>query len=114
MGVIRVHLPRYTGPMTSSSSTLRVALPVPLPQLFDYAPPPGPVPDPGMTGQRVRVPFGSRELVGVVAGIGMAEAGSAAGLRDAGPVLDPAPLLSGELYDSLGWLARYTLSLIHI
>ncbi len=106
MGVIRVHLPRYTGPMTSSSSTLRVALPVPLPQLFDYAPPPGPVPDPGMTGQRVRVPFGSRELVGVVAGIGQVE--DPGGLRAAIEWIDTTPLLTGELWRSLQWLARYT------
>jgi primosomal protein N' (replication factor Y) len=106
MGVIRVHLPRYTGPMTSSSSTLRVALPVPLPQLFDYAPPPGPVPDPGMTGQRVRVPFGSRELVGVVAGIGQVE--DPGSLRAAIEWIDTTPLLTGELWRSLQWLARYT------
>ena len=86
----------------------RVAVPVPLARLFDYRAVDGHVPSAADIGKRVRVPFGPRELVGVVAGIGMAEAESAAGLRDAGPVLDPAPLLSGELYDSLGWLARYT------
>ena len=45
-------------------SCLRVALPVPLPQLFDYLPPSsGPRP---LAGVRVRVPFGKRSLVGVV------------------------------------------------
>ena len=42
----------------------RVALPVPLPQLFDYLPLPGSAsPAPGV---RVVVPFGKRKLVGIV------------------------------------------------
>ena len=86
--------------------TLRVALPVPLPQWFDYAPPPGQVPHPGMVGRRVRVPFGARELVGVVADIGMAADGGS--LRAALDWIDAEPLLAGELWGSLQWLARYT------
>lgn len=47
-----------------SSDILQVALPVPLPQLFDYLPGPGaPVVRPGA---RVLVPFGNRKLLGVV------------------------------------------------
>jgi len=92
--------------MPTSSPTLRVALPVPLPQLFDYTLPPGPEADPAMTGRRVRVPFGSRELIGVVAGIGAVEDPS--GLRAALEWIDAQPLLEGELWRSLQWLARYT------
>ncbi|MEE7547792.1 hypothetical protein HF319_12760, partial [Xanthomonas sp. Kuri4-1] len=51
--------------MPACLPTLRVALPVPLPRLFDYLPPPGAAPAEPV-GCRVRVPFGSRELVGVV------------------------------------------------
>ena len=48
----------------NAASCLRVALPVPLPQLFDYLPPAnGPRP---ARGARVRVPFGKRRLVGIV------------------------------------------------
>jgi primosomal protein N' (replication factor Y) len=87
--------------------TLRIALPVPLPQLFDYLPPENsPVPSDGDVGRRVRVPFGPRELVGVVEGVGQAE--DPAALRPALAWLDPAPLLAGELARSLHWLARYT------
>jgi len=48
----------------SKPEILQVALPVPLPQLFDYLPPQGSpvVPE----GSRVLVPFGKRKLVGVV------------------------------------------------
>ncbi len=87
--------------------TLRIALPVPLPQLFDYLPPEGsPPPSSDDVGRRLRVPFGPRELVGVVEGLGQAEDG--APLRAALEWLDPAPLIGGELASSLHWLSRYT------
>jgi primosomal protein N' (replication factor Y) len=48
----------------ANPKVLKVALPVPLRQLFDYLPPDhGPVPP---AGTRVVVPFGSRQLVGIV------------------------------------------------
>ena len=46
------------------ASVYRVALPVPLPELFDYLPPDDGVQAP--PGTRVLVPFGRRRLVGVV------------------------------------------------
>ncbi len=94
-------LPRMSAP----ESVLRVALPVPLPRLFDYRPPlDGAV----EVGCRVRVPFGHRSLVGVVAEIGAPDPAFAADLRSADAVLDARPLLHGELLASLLWLARYT------
>ena len=51
---------------------LRVALPVPLPQLFDYLPPPGTAAAPDSIGCRVRVPFGRGERIGVVVEVGSA------------------------------------------
>ncbi|HEY4529789.1 MAG TPA: primosomal protein N' [Luteimonas sp.] len=85
---------------------LRVALPLPLPRLFDYAPPAGGEARAGDVGRRVRVPFGPRELVGVVAATGVADGGAPA-LREALDWLDAAPLLHGELLASTQWLARY-------
>ena len=88
------------------STVLRVALPLPLPRLFDYLPP-GDAADPGaLVGHRIRVPFGQRELVGVVAEAGTA-APDAPDLRPAIALLDDRPLLEGELEASLRWLARY-------
>ncbi|AJC47004.1 primosomal protein N' [Xanthomonas sacchari] len=81
-------------------------MPVPLPHLFDYLPPPGGAVADGDVGRRVQVPFGNRELSGVVAAIGQVE--DADGLRAALTWLDPAPLLHGELAESLRWLARYS------
>ena len=88
------------------AACLRVALPVPLPRLFDYLPPAGTRASAADVGRRVRVPFGPRELAGVVAAVG--EPDSPAGLREALAFADPVPLFDGELLDSLRWLARYT------
>ncbi|WP_045762026.1 primosomal protein N' [Xanthomonas albilineans] len=92
--------------MPAPAVTLRVALPLPLPQLFDYLPPQGSAPSQGDIGRRVQVPFGNRQMSGVVAALGEAE--HSPGLRAALAWLDPVPLLHGELADSLRWLARYS------
>ncbi|MEA9608077.1 primosomal protein N' [Xanthomonas campestris pv. plantaginis] len=93
--------------MSAPVTTLRVALPVPLPQLFDYLPPQDTDVD-GLdrVGCRVRVPFGPRELIGVVVERGQQP--SAEGLRVALDWCDDTPLLVDELARSLHWLARYT------
>ncbi|QBR46148.1 primosomal protein N' [Stenotrophomonas indicatrix] len=100
---------RYTDPMLAPESgpvpTLQVALPVPLPRLFDYLPPQGEGPTVAV-GCRLKVPFGNRELIGVVAGHGQTE--DSQGLRQALAWCDTTPLLQGELWQSLQWLARYT------
>ncbi|MDU1660119.1 MAG: primosomal protein N', partial [Stenotrophomonas maltophilia] len=91
--------------MLSPIPTLQVALPVPLPRLFDYLSPEGDGPTVAV-GCRLKVPFGNRELVGVVVGHGQTDDGQ--GLRQALAWCDPQPLLQGELWHSLQWLARYT------
>ena len=90
--------------MSTADSVLRVALSVPLPRLFDYRPP---ADGPGDVGCRVRVPFGSRSVIGVIAEIGPPDP-ALTELRQAEALLDPQPLLQGELLASLRWLARYT------
>ena len=89
-----------------TDAVLKVALPLPLPRLFDYLPAAGAAADPADIGRRVRVPFGNRVLCGLVAGVGVADAAFADALK---PVewLEPEPLLAGELLASLRWLARY-------
>jgi len=91
--------------VSSPDDCLQVALPVPLPRLFDYRAP-APV-GPSDVGRRVRVPFGPRTLVGIVASVGPPRA-DVGELREIAGWLDGEPLLSGELLDSLRWLARYT------
>ena len=89
----------------TAPAILRVALPVPLPRLFDYLPPPGLEASAVAVGARLRVPFGQREVCGLVVGHGLAEPGVE--LRAALVAPDGAPLLQGELLASLRWLAAY-------
>ena len=49
---------------------LKVALPVPVPGLFDYRLPDGPAVEDDWLGCRVSVPFGNRNLVGWVVAVG--------------------------------------------
>ena len=91
--------------MSSDDAVFRVALPVPLARLFDYRAPDGVRADASAIGGRVRVPFGARELIGVVAEVGAAD--EPRDLKPALALLDAPPLLHGELLDSLRWLARY-------
>ncbi len=86
-------------------TVLRVALPLPHPGLFDYLPQsPSDLLD--AVGARVSVPFRSRELVGVVVEVGAAESAPDR-LRTIVQRIDAAPLLTGELFDSLRRAARY-------
>ena len=87
-------------------AVLRVALPLPRPGLFDYLPPPDASAGDGWIGCRVRVRFGPRRLVGVVAEVG-APAIEASRLRPLEARLDAAPLLRGEHWSSLRWIADY-------
>ena len=91
--------------MQATRPVLRVALPLPLPQPFDYAPPPGIDATTVQRGQRVLVPFGARELYGVVVGHALADPGIE--LKPAHLLPDALPLVAGELFESLQWLSHY-------
>jgi primosomal protein N' (replication factor Y) len=87
-------------------AVLRVALPVPLPTLFDYLPPAAGQAQPG---SRVLVPFGRGKAVGVVVEPAADSAVAPARLKRALRALDDAPLLDAELMQSLAWAADYWL-----
>ncbi|MBU6248135.1 MAG: primosomal protein N' [Xanthomonadaceae bacterium] len=88
------------------STVVRVALPVPLPTLFDYLPPAeGRV----VAGQRVLVPFGRGRQVGIVIEPAATSTLELARLRPVIRLLDDEPLLDAELLRTLGWAADYWL-----
>ncbi|MEO6227080.1 MAG: DEAD/DEAH box helicase, partial [Thermomonas sp.] len=91
--------------MQALRPVLRVALPLPLPQPFDYAPPPDIDAAGVQPGQRILVPFGARELMGIVTAHAAADPGIE--LKAALSLPDSQPILRGELFDSLQWLAHY-------
>lgn len=84
---------------------LRVAINTPVNKLFDYLAPAGdPTPQPGM---RVRVPFGRRKLIGVIAATAHESDWPLDKLKPAIETIDPQPLLQPAMVEMLNWAARY-------
>ena len=90
----------------TDSLFLQIALPVPLPQAFDYlAQQDG---DAVPVGARVLVPFGRRELVGVVVGRSQRSEVPTGRLLRVSRLLDLGdPLLDDRLIDLLRWCWKY-------
>lgn len=88
------------------TDVLKVALPLPLHQLYDYLPPPNVDFRTLMPGVRVRVLFAGRKLIGVVVKPARSTL-PVARLRPIIEVLDPYSLFTKELWESLQWAARY-------
>ncbi len=84
---------------------VKVALPVPLPRLFDYLLPAGTA-EP-VTGSRVSVPFGNRKLTGIVTGVAESSDLPLKQLKPIEAVLDSQSLFSPELWRILNWAAGY-------
>lgn len=89
---------------------LRLAIPSPLRRPFDYLPPAG-MSEEELSrlcpGQRVRVPFGRRELTAYLLETCADSEVPADTLKRALEILDPAPLLSSTLVELCLWAARY-------
>jgi primosomal protein N' (replication factor Y) (superfamily II helicase) len=91
--------------MTQTDRLVRVAVPVPLAEGFDYVwRGPGPAPAPGC---RVRVPFGRSERIGVVLEHPSESRLAEAKLKPVLEALDTAPLLDAELRETILWAASY-------
>ncbi len=87
---------------------LRIAVPSPLRQLFDYLPPDAwPTGASLRPGVRVRVPFGRRQLIGILVEVVPHSAIPAAQLKPALEILDSEPALSRALLALLGWTSDY-------
>jgi len=85
---------------------LQVALPVPLPTLFDYLAPEGDLSV--APGTRVQVPFGNRMMVGLVVGSVSNSEVSENRLLPVSAVLDDAkPALEKKLVELLRWCWKY-------
>ncbi len=90
-----------------SAPILRLALPSPLRRLFDYLPPAGVAASALQPGVRLRVPFGRRELVGILVEVAETSELPVEKLRPATAVLDRQPLLPSALFRLCLWTARY-------
>src|SRR6185437_4327991 len=87
---------------------VRVALPTPVRRLFDYrAALPGLFPGAMQPGMRVRVPFGSRRLDGVVMEVADASEIPDDRLKSVLELLDTTPIVDAATLSLLNWAAEY-------
>lgn len=86
---------------------LRLALPSPLRRLFDYLPPKGAVEEQLRPGVRLRVPFGRREVIGVLIEVAQETEVPLDKLRKALQLLDERPPLPSALFELCQWSAQY-------
>ena len=91
--------------MANRLQLVKVAVPVPLAEAFDYlADGERELPAPGC---RVRVPFGRGERIGIVVEHAAATKLPAAKLKRIGAALDSVPAIGPELLATLRWAAEY-------
>jgi len=99
-----------TEPMTDTANFVEVALPVPLKRLFTYTVPQEVALRPEL-GQRVRVPFGKRRLIGFVAAVhSELPPDLDVDIKKLRPViefLDDEPLITPEILRLTEWTADY-------
>lgn len=86
---------------------LKIALPVPLYQYFEYRPPQGAAFERIQTGVRVRVPFGRRILTGIVVEKCSRSSLAPDKLKTILEILDAEPVFDPVLKKLLFWVARY-------
>ena len=86
---------------------LRLALPSPLRRLFDYLAPAGVARSELQPGMRLRVPFGRREMIGVLVEVVDKSDVPADKLKPAIAVLDSEPPLPPALFKLCLWTAQY-------
>ncbi|AYC34616.1 primosomal protein N' [Pseudomonas cavernae] len=86
---------------------LRLALPSPLRRLFDYRAPPGVARAQLQPGMRLRVPFGRRELIGILIEVSDRSEVPAAKLKPALELLDARAPLPPALFKLCLWTAQY-------
>ena len=90
----------------TESIIIRVAVPSPLRRLFDYLPSENNTRTP-RPGCRVKVPFGRRQVIGVVIEIAASSEHPATRLKPLTELLDDEPLLPETLLELCLWAAGY-------
>src|SRR5262245_31320155 len=90
--------------MSGRRKLVRVAVPVPLADAFDYLVAGDTLPP---VGSRVRVPFGRGQRIGLVVELPATTDVEPGRLKTIGAVLDATPALGLELLASLRWAAEY-------
>jgi len=79
-----------------------VALPVPLYQLFDYK-----LTIPAEIGMRVRVPFGKREMIGIIVKIDQQTTFDIENLKSITTIIDTKTPFPQPIWQLLNWATSY-------
>lgn len=94
----------------SAPLLLRIAVPVPLRRSFDYLPPVD-LPPAEITclqpGTLVEIPFGNRQLIGVLLAVVSDSEIVGTKLKAATRLVDPSPAFSAEVQELVVWAANY-------
>ena len=90
-----------------SVNQVEVLVPIPIPEKFSYLLPDQIKNSPPRPGTRVIVPFGNRNLIGVVWAVGKNTAPKGKKLKYLKEVLDYEPLLDKASLDLADWASRY-------
>lgn len=91
----------------TSINILHIAIATPLRHCFDYLPPSESVPTDWQPGVRVRVPFGRREVIGILISCSTDTHLAADKLKPALAILDKTPLFSSTLFKLLQRVSTY-------
>jgi len=95
-------------PSINNNLILRVAVPSPLRRTFDYLMPTlHSNPQPAEPGARILVPFGTRELLGIIVEVTDHSAVSVTKLKPALQILDTEPLFNATMLQLFVWASRY-------
>src|SRR5579863_2475165 len=86
---------------------LKVAVPSPLYRDFDYLPPPGTDPSALSPGARLKLPFGRREVVGVLLEVSDKSDVPQTKLKAARWLLDASPVIPADMLSLARWAAEY-------
>lgn len=86
---------------------LRIALPTPLRRLFDYLPPLEANSSTLIPGVRIKVPFGSREQIGILVAISTHSEVDPSKLKHAYAILDEKSLFPESLFKLIHWTNQY-------
>ena len=92
---------------SDSPGILQVAIPSPLPQIFDYLLPVNGTVGRVMPGMRVRVPFGRSQKIGVIVALVNDSQFDRARLKPALELLDDNALVSPDIQALAKWASRY-------
>jgi primosomal protein N' (replication factor Y) (superfamily II helicase) len=91
----------------NGTTILQVALDTPLRRVFDYLAPSGAADHPLQPGLRVRVPFGRRQLIGVLVGVSRESSIAPDKLKTVSEILDMTPVFDPVTLELLRWASDY-------